>query len=174
MLDVEPALQLDGFAGELAVVDQRTRARRRRGSALLGHCKAPVERHRDEAGLGAGEEGLRDLGRVGREDRDALSGLEPELLAEPVGEAVGAALELRERQPPAVRDVDDRVAARRPPGVASRQVADVDHRVTLYDLGTTMPSASRSTVSGVIPSLRSLYFWMRWLGVFGRASTIRT
>ena len=49
----------------------------------------------------------------------------------PLTSAVTPRLELREGEPPAVRDVDDRIPAGRPPGGAGGEVTDVDHGAIL-------------------------------------------
>jgi hypothetical protein len=125
VVEVVPRLQLCHVVGELAVPEERTRLAVGEDPGLLGRGEAPVERLRDETRLGAREERLHHLGRVRREDRDAVAALEPEPVDEAVGQPVRALVERGERETAAVRDVDDRVAAGRPPRVARREVADV-------------------------------------------------
>ncbi len=87
----------------------------------LGRGEARVEPDAHRADLGAGDEGLRHLDAVGRQDRDAVAGRNPEG-AQPMAERVGA---LIERAPgDAAVELDEGVLAAPGQAVAPRELAE--------------------------------------------------
>ncbi len=127
-VNAQPLGQCPRRVGESGVIDQRHRRRVAHDELQFRQGQPPVEADEGDLGLGAAPQDLEVVGRVGGQQGHALAGGQPPLAPHELGEAAGAAVELRVGEAPPRGRVDQRRLVRPQVGLLGQPVEGVHSR----------------------------------------------